>query len=536
MDLPALHPGETWLIKSGDVYIKSAPFAVFLTTSRIIIRPVGTKVRPDHILPREAVAGAHAATSESGRPVLTVEARDGAGELRRIVLTFSGSSVTSRAAERDRWIQILSGNRDPLADTVREKNNLHTPKPKTENTVPYDNRKLSFHSGIHEHVVIRPREIRQEGRSGQEDSLCVRSRPPVDLEDRTHLIQEPGISGRESLPDANKPRGLPKIRIRNDPVGESPQVPETRLQSPDAAQVCVTCGKILPARSRFCSYCGEPVILRESGSGPVCERKTGERECGRQPLNRNGTIRSSGIKFIDPPARVQAEAGYDRYGISCEPERIRPGRRSRMPGTGPHASLRMFGRYRKNAVVAALVCAAVMIVAVCGLYQYLPAVSGGSTGAKAVAPVSFQKTAVAAPVTTVPVNSQSEISAGTTGLPTLTTMSVSSSDDSGSTINADPVSQDLNFILSCKCGIYIRVNYPGSWSGTYGVNEDTRSAQYSGEKIFQIENAQGTVSASFQKEDRSDQRLLVEIYNNGKIVGSGSSMEPKGSVAITADI
>jgi hypothetical protein len=208
-----------------------------------------------------------------------------------------------------------------------------------------------------------------------------------------------------------------------------------------------------------------------------------------------------------------------------------------MPGTGPHtASLRTFGSYRKIAVVAVLICAAVMIVAAGGLYQYLPVVSGNSTGAKAVAPVSLQKNAVIAPVTTVPVNSPSGISAGATGLPTLTTMSVSSSDDSGSTINSDPVSQDLNFILSCKCGVYVRVNYTGSWSGTYGVNGDTRSAQYSGEKIFQIENAQGSVSASFQKEDSSDQKLAVEIYNNGKIVGSGSSTDPHGTVAITAEV
>jgi hypothetical protein len=522
MDLPVLLPDESWLMKSEDVYIRSAPFAAFLTTSRIILHSAGSKRKTNHILSRGSVTGVHAATSEFGEPVLSLEIRYTAGEMRKIVMNFSGRRAGAlRTGERDQWVRILSGTTGPEQNSVPEHQDCRPQKQPTESQVPSERRNLIFHAGIHEHSATRPIVPHKETGISPEESAGdpLRETRQPEPKDRPG---EPNRRDRESCDDPKNSRPRSTITVRDRPDGGSTEGP-----------VCRYCGKTLRARSRFCSCCGEPVPAPGEGAEALGSDRI-RRTAGKNPaIPRTGSVKSPEIRFIDPPGRVPVGEKPDPYGIPHEFGEIRTGRNT--GGTVLHSGhSRIFTGHSKTAVVAILLCAAVLIVAAGGMY--LPFAGGKSTGGKAVAPASLQKNAEVVPVTSLPAavtpGAATRVSADSTGLPTLTTLAASSS----GAIDADPISQDLNFILSCKCGVYVRVDYPGSWSGTYGVNKDTRSAQYSGEKIFQIENAQGTLSALFQKEDASGQKLLVEIYNNGKIVGSGSSTDPKGTVAITADV
>ncbi|MFA5330847.1 MAG: hypothetical protein WC342_00565 [Methanoregula sp.] len=537
MDLPALNPGEEWLVRSSDVYIKSAPYAAFLTTSRIIIRSAGKKAQPDSVLFRESVVRVHAATSEFGEPVLTIETRDRAGNMRKIVLTFSGRAGSTRIHERDQWARIISEHPGPDQAPAPEECSRHAISRTSEKAIAYDDRKLTFHDGIHHHSATR-QSVSSPGDAKTRENPD--NHPPRDFPgsgpgDRSCRIKKPEILVQDPSCVPKKSRDLPVITKVDEPDKGSGKLPEPAGSHEDDP-VCRQCGKTLFARSRFCSYCGTPVTVSGTGtqtrSGVMAARPAEKISAA----SRTGPVKSPAIRFIDPPGRMPVPAGPDFYGHAGEFREFSGKCPAGSAGSCKRTTAvsHSFTGYRKIAAVLVLLCAVVVIVAVGGLYQYFPVVGGNSTGVSTASPAPLQKNAVTVPVTTLPLSSPSGISAGATGLPTITTIAISSGTEAQS--NSDPLSQDLNFIVSCKCGVYVRVVSAGSWSGTYGLDGDMRTASYSGEKIFQIENAQGAVSASFQKEDSSAQDLSVQIYNNGNLVASGSSSDSNGSVSITADV
>ena len=67
-------------------------------------------------------------------------------------------------------------------------------------------------------------------------------------------------------------------------------------------------------------------------------------------------------------------------------------------------------------------------------------------------------------------------------------------------------------------GVYVEVNYLGSYTGTYGTNSSVQKEQNSGDHLYNIEDANSTIVAKFQKQDRSSHDLTVQIWKDGKAV------------------
>lgn len=83
-------------------------------------------------------------------------------------------------------------------------------------------------------------------------------------------------------------------------------------------------------------------------------------------------------------------------------------------------------------------------------------------------------------------------------------------------------------------GVYVRVNYLGGFAGTYGTEGNMQSTRNSGDRFFVIENATGTVSASFHKEDTSARHeIVVEIYKDGVSLTSAKNSSPEGEASVT---
>jgi hypothetical protein len=57
----------------------------------------------------------------------------------------------------------------------------------------------------------------------------------------------------------------------------------------------------------------------------------------------------------------------------------------------------------------------------------------------------------------------------------------------------------------------------------------------SGERLYEVENATGTVQASFWKLDGSAHEILVEIYKDGKQLTKGITSTGFGKVTISVD-
>jgi hypothetical protein len=85
-------------------------------------------------------------------------------------------------------------------------------------------------------------------------------------------------------------------------------------------------------------------------------------------------------------------------------------------------------------------------------------------------------------------------------------------------------------------GVYVRVSYLGGFSGTYGIEGNMTTMRNSGDRVFAVEDATGTVSATFHKEDASTRHeIVVEIYKDGKAqrIAKNSSAYGEAGVSYT---
>ena len=82
-------------------------------------------------------------------------------------------------------------------------------------------------------------------------------------------------------------------------------------------------------------------------------------------------------------------------------------------------------------------------------------------------------------------------------------------------------------------GVWVRVNYLGAWTGTYGKAGSLVKVTDSGLRQYQVENPTGSIQASFRKDDSSSHDLTVEIYRNGAVIKRGNTTLPRGTVDIS---
>ena len=87
-------------------------------------------------------------------------------------------------------------------------------------------------------------------------------------------------------------------------------------------------------------------------------------------------------------------------------------------------------------------------------------------------------------------------------------------------------------------GVFVHIDYLGTWDLNYGMPSDLRSAQDSGEKYYEVLNATGTVQATGFKNDTSTRPhpLLVEIYKDVKLLTTGTTSDAHGSVTLSVDV
>jgi hypothetical protein len=82
-------------------------------------------------------------------------------------------------------------------------------------------------------------------------------------------------------------------------------------------------------------------------------------------------------------------------------------------------------------------------------------------------------------------------------------------------------------------GVFVEVNYLGSYAGTYGTNSSVQKIQNSGDRLYSIEDTNGTIVAKFQKQDRSTSHdLTVQIWKNGKAVKFAKNGSAYGIVSV----
>ena len=83
-------------------------------------------------------------------------------------------------------------------------------------------------------------------------------------------------------------------------------------------------------------------------------------------------------------------------------------------------------------------------------------------------------------------------------------------------------------------GVFVKVSYLGAFNGTYGMNSAMQQVRNSGDRVYEITNATGNVTATFYKLDGSTKHdITVELWKNGKSLTSAQNTTPFGIATIT---
>jgi hypothetical protein len=162
-------------------------------------------------------------------------------------------------------------------------------------------------------------------------------------------------------------------------------------------------------------------------------------------------------------------------------------------------------------VVTAVVIIVILVALAAGAYLFMPSLFG--RGAATPPPATPALTSAPVPTTVV----TPEMSAPA-GVPATTPVTVTPR------------------VLVPQTGVWVKVTYDGSYSGTAGAPQTIRDITGTGDRFFQLSARDEQVIATIQKQDNSGKKMTVEIYNEGKLLKSGSVSAPKGTVSINADL
>ncbi|MDD1695320.1 MAG: hypothetical protein LUQ54_00335 [Methanoregula sp.] len=82
-------------------------------------------------------------------------------------------------------------------------------------------------------------------------------------------------------------------------------------------------------------------------------------------------------------------------------------------------------------------------------------------------------------------------------------------------------------------GVFVKISYLGSYSGSYEVSGVTKIVKNSGERLYEITDAKGNVTAIFKKDDGStNHEIVVELWRDGKLLTSAKNTTPFGTARI----
>jgi len=81
-------------------------------------------------------------------------------------------------------------------------------------------------------------------------------------------------------------------------------------------------------------------------------------------------------------------------------------------------------------------------------------------------------------------------------------------------------------------GIWVRVYYPGSFSGTLGGRGIFTTVKSTGDQLYNIPVNAGIVEGSIEKDDASAGKLVVEVYKDGAMMSRAATTIPHGLIDI----
>ena len=537
-DDPELRSDEAVLVRTQGVYVKSIPFEGILTDRRIIlVDRVKNLLPPKEILlstVKEVKPGENAIRDQ----IITLSVVAKNGVTRQVILTFSRQAGGNRIKDRDEWIRQLRGSSIHFFGQVR-------------------------HAPVHEPVPVKT-----DGASSPKSEV-------VGLPVTSHTAAKKGV-------DSVQP--VKRIIENYSPVSSQPVAPSEESPVFAHSTFCSRCGTRVPDGSEFCNRCGSKIVLPgnltplsavppvpetitapvlqpapvHSPAGkherpidweiqsiePLIERVT--RQVPRDPLREvpvepqpaatpltpepevsPSAVLPAEILPAETTALLQAEPteGTPQSLPETPPSVLTPSKPSArrfiprlfspkdlhptplVPGSMPTAPPPVPQKPRKgNGKYIAIGAIVIILIAV---------VAGV---------VIFMKPNISMGLGT------STPSPSMTGVPTGTSTPGVTAAPAVTLAHAEPTAATIP-----ATGTYVHVNYIGGWKGTYGLPDAVQQVTNSGDRLYEVTNATGTVQASIWKLDGSAHDILVEIYKDGKLLTTGVTSARFGKVTLSVD-
>jgi hypothetical protein len=91
-------------------------------------------------------------------------------------------------------------------------------------------------------------------------------------------------------------------------------------------------------------------------------------------------------------------------------------------------------------------------------------------------------------------------------------------------------------VIIPQTGVWLRVNYPGKFSGTYGTPGFQTPVIDTGDHLYMVSTVNGPVEASIKKTDGSSNELVIEVYKNGEMLKRETTISPLGTIDFQVDL
>jgi len=530
---PELYNDESIILKTPDVFVKSIPFDAILTNKRIILVDRKKDLIPPKDILLATIRDVEPSENAIRDQIITLSIITNTGGTRQVVLTFSRQAGGGRKRERDQWAKVLRGlTSSPLQNAIRRVIPEFNQEQKStqQDSTPPPRIEITSRPGVKKEIegaypikkIIEttyapPKPI--ETTSLPNGFFCTRCGNRVPLESVfsnrcgskiTPPGQEPAaepsvpqvpaespVSAIPATPDVTaiaverKERPIEKEIRSIEPLiegsvprtVEAPPIPSSKTAEPAAAEssLAQTAQSVIDAAAT--------TLPEEASSASPQDATTG---AAKQPAGQK--------RSIFPQIFLRKDLPQQPAPATIPP--ISP------PPTGSPAP----GSRRK--LFAALAIIIVIIAVIGGAFVVLKTQQGksgtdtspGTTTTTDIPSVTFTPTPP--PTTAVPTTAVTTIMVPTTP--------------------PQP--------LIPQTGVWVKVSYPGAWTGSYGTPGNQAQVASTGDQLYQIPIGDGTVQVTFQKSDGSGNTLEVEIYKDGVLITSKKTSVPKGSIDLLAEL
>jgi hypothetical protein len=491
---PELYNDESIILTTPNVFVKSIPFEAILTNKRIILVDRKKDLIPAKDILLATIRDVEPSENAIRDQIITLSIITNTGGTRQVVLTFPRQAGGGRKRERDQWVKVLRElTSSPLQKAIRK-------------VIPaFD----------------------QEQKTIQHETT-----PPPRIE----ITARPGV--KKEIEGAFPIKKIVETTYTPPKPVETTSLPKGFF--------CTRCGNRVPPESVFCNRCGtkviapEQVIVTEPATQPAQssvlgatiqpterrERPIDQEIRSIEPLIEGSVPREEPAPIILPQVQPLPETRAAE-SVAQQPQAViqpQPEKRSIIPQiflrkdipqkpafsplpASPPPQRGSVPPTRTRTYIAIALIIIVILAIAGGAFIYTKYLRG-APGAEPAGQGNVTPTTTTGAATTRP-----------TAAPPVTIS------------RPEPTPEPIP-----PNGVWVRVNYIGTFTGSFGTPGDLQQFTDSGDRFRQIATENGTAQASFQKQDGSGHELVVAIYKNGALIKRGTTTAPRGTVEISVDV